>query len=154
LFSSIAQADGKWTGTQAAFINWFNTQHGVIISTTNFGPADASKPANRPPDAVANPAVPEIKTWADIVWVEWRSQCEQNPTCIRGIKYFVRFNIINQDWKDIARRRYGTAGLPLWNGARNQKMGFDRQWASQFVASPNGRGPAWFLISTWHPTAL
>ncbi|KAF2097081.1 hypothetical protein NA57DRAFT_77335 [Rhizodiscina lignyota] len=142
-------SDGKWTGTQAQYLNYFNTEEGIIIMILAYGPAYMM--THREPIA-PNPQLPEhIKQWSDVTWIEWQHQCNNNAGCIRKIKYFVIWHVNNIAFQHMAQYRYNWPDdqIPEWSSERNQKMIISKHihWAAPFIATPVGRAPAWFLIS-------
>jgi hypothetical protein len=137
------------SGTQSYYLNSYNTDSGMIISWLIYSPQYF---LSRAPAGQPRPDLPEIQRWSDVAWIEWWNQCGGDVSKARNINYFLIHEANNRYWRQLAASEYlnsadGAWEFPLWNSPGNNISSMQSDLGKQFLASPLGRGVAWFLIS-------
>ncbi|KAF2097082.1 hypothetical protein NA57DRAFT_57687 [Rhizodiscina lignyota] len=139
--------DGSMSGTMSTYWNSYDTNQGLIISWFVYSPQYYMQ---NPPAGVSHPELPEIQRWSDIAWVEWKGQCDNQINTIQKIKYFLVHDIQNEYWRELAKPKYFNPASESWafpTWGQSTYVSTDDAFGKRMLASPIGRGPAWFLIS-------
>jgi hypothetical protein len=89
------------------------------------------------------PILPDVKAWSDVVFVEWQSQTEARGHDIKGLKYIVRYHIINADTAKIIAQAAGAA-KPAWPG---ETIPMSDIRGRAILGTPNGVGIAYLLAT-------
>ena len=93
--------------------------------------------------------LPDITAWSDITFVEWQMQAQANGQDIRGLKYVIRYEIVNLATVSIINRAVGIMYYIQWPGV-TILMSDERGRA--ILGTPNGAGVAYLLAT--HKTQL
>ncbi|KAF2094142.1 hypothetical protein NA57DRAFT_80559 [Rhizodiscina lignyota] len=134
-------ADGsRERGTMASYVNNYNPQGGMIIQRHAVSPGGTSQSqldlmGVRPP----------VQVWSDITFPEWNNQAHESTLQVMNIKYFLIHAVSNDDTNDILKSI--VENPPKWGEPDNKYYPMQGNKALRLLASPNGRGPAWFLIN-------
>jgi hypothetical protein len=88
--------------------------------------------------------LPDVKTWSDVTFVEWQEQAEASGLDIKGLKYVIRYHIVNTDTKWIIQQAAGESSLITWPGV-NIPMSDEKGRA--VLGTPNGVGIAYLLAT-------
>src|ERR1700761_7427769 len=136
--------------TEAQFYNTYNVHDGLLCAWSNYGPAYQTRKQS-------NPVLPNLKQWSDVVFLEWQNQAGGTGGTIPAPKNVLRISILNTDTLNLidqvmrnlpdTERPPGQASwgvrLPPWPG---KTFSINSDAGKVLLASPNGRGTAWFLI--------
>ncbi|KAM0718204.1 hypothetical protein Q7P37_006536 [Cladosporium fusiforme] len=141
--------DGKkFHSTQAGYGNYYNPA--IIISSTNFGPAEMGPRSI--PRVTGNPnPYPRLARLSDVLFLEYQRIMEEisDDYPMDQLKAVWRFDIVNEYTKSIcikfAAREEGYAAhhIPRWPG-KDFAVGSDEFAA--LVGSPNGVAVAYLLL--------
>ncbi|KAK5126561.1 hypothetical protein LTR85_009495 [Meristemomyces frigidus] len=125
--------------SEAYYINIFNPTHGAILAVDNHAPKDTA-PDMHPADITA------LYRWSDIAFLTWEHLTGTSQTQLRGLKYILGVNVINDDTMTCIQN-FAPANdidnLPQWPG-----LTFDTTSVAgmTLLGSPNGAGIGWFLL--------
>jgi hypothetical protein len=89
------------------------------------------------------PILPNIRAWSDVVFVEWQSQTAASGHDIRGLKYIVRYEIVNGDTASIVDQA-ATAPESEWPG---ETIPMSAIRGRAILGTPNGAGIAYLLAT-------
>ena len=123
--------------TQGRYMNIFNTRIGYTVAYNNFGAAWMVRNSE-------NKILPDIRAWSDVVFLEWKTQAQANGHDVQGLKYVIRYEIVNPSTVLIAERAAG-----LWRRAGWPGLTFfmDDDRARAVLGTPNGAGVAYLLAT-------
>ena len=118
-------------------MNVYDAKAGIIIAYNNFGPAYMvrKKPSKK---------LPDIRAWSDITFVEWQRQAQDEGQDISGLKYVIRYDIVNVDTAEIIEEAVGDSSRILWPGVT---ISMSTEEGRAILGTPNGAGVA-FLLAT------
>ena len=119
------------------YSNVYNAKTGVIIAYNNFGPAYMVR-------AKSIKTLPDIRAWSDITFVEWQMQAQNKDQDVSGLKYVIRYDIVNDETADIIARAAGPRFRIAWPGAT---ISMSTEQGRAILGTPNGVGVA-FLLAT------
>ena len=130
--------------TDARFINHINRTTGFLVAFENHGPAYMIGNSSK--------AVPDLKHWSDIAWLQWTDPTATAAAGSGELKYVLRNAIENKDTLNIIDRIIGgyreennkeNKWVPNWPGI---DFAADSMRAQALLGTPNGHGVAWLLI--------
>jgi hypothetical protein len=130
--------------TDAQFINQINRTNGFLVAFENHGPAYMIGNSGK--------AVPDLKHWSDIAWLQWTDPTATAAAGSGELKYVLRNAIENKDTLNIIDRILGgyreeknkeNMWVPNWPGI---DFAADSMRAQALLGTPNGHGVVWLLI--------
>lgn len=127
--------------TYGNYLDTLNPKDGVILADRNYSPAVM--------DSKAGAKLPDLQRWSDVVWLLWAMACEEEGVGVGNLKYVFRVNIINDDTNFIVSKALESTSVGPWPG---KEFEMDTDQGKAILATPNGRGVAWFLID--HQTQM
>ncbi|BCS25712.1 uncharacterized protein APUU_50423S [Aspergillus puulaauensis] len=128
---NVGDSTVSYPGTEGYYEGCMSIPKGFISAEDNASPQqDKHDP------------VPELFRLSDVYFLEWQRQAA-NSRKIRGLKYFLRFHIINKDTRRIIKEATGH-NVKTWPG---DMFGIETDEAKALLATPNGIGVAYFLIN-------
>jgi hypothetical protein len=93
--------------------------------------------------------LPDITAWSDITFVEWQTQAQANGQDIRGLKYVIRYEIVNPATTSIIEEAAGKLYSIQWPGVT---ILMSDEKGRAILGTPNGAGVAYLLAT--HKTQL
>jgi hypothetical protein len=130
--------------TEAAFTNRVIRTSGFLVAFANHGPDYFVGNSGK--------AVPELKHWSDIAYLQWTDPAVVAAPGSGELKYVLRYAIENDATISIFNKileQYRQAGKkvkdwePKWTGV---DFAADSKQAQALLGTPNGYGVAWLLI--------
>lgn len=117
---------------------------GLIISTAEYSPRFRILKAR------LNTSEPPLKHWSDVVYLNYEKICNDHNRSVRGLKHIFRQNIDNSTSHKIIelamQNKFNKSyPAPAWGDRCVFHSGEDG--ANAILASPNGRGIAWMLLT-------
>ena len=91
-------------GTEAYYTNLYLPTRGVIIADANRSPAGLEDP----PDVF-----PDLAHFSDVVWLEWRSQCDSAGVNPNDLNLVLQHQITNEQTRPIIDQVLHNAGARL-----------------------------------------
>ena len=88
--------------------------------------------------------LPDVKTWSDVTFVEWQSQAQASGQDIKGLKYVIRYHVVNTDTIQIIDRAAGDESHIEWPGVT---MPMSDEKGQAVLGTPNGAGIAYLLAT-------
>ncbi|KAJ5584303.1 uncharacterized protein N7459_004103 [Penicillium hispanicum] len=123
----------------AEYINYFNTVDAAIIADMNISPQEIAGDCGE--------LLPDLQKWSDVVFLQWQGLYQTANKPLEAPKYVIQKGVANSATKQAARKALGKgADFDDWSEIKDGKtfrQGEDEYWA--LLASPLGRGSAWFL---------
>ncbi|KAF2097652.1 hypothetical protein NA57DRAFT_77904 [Rhizodiscina lignyota] len=131
-------------GTNAYYNAEYDALNGVIIVTEARSPEYMVKEGRAPHGA----AVPDMKHWSDITFLEWAHVAGSR---VAGLSNILHMDVDNPESVWIAEKVIGGDGLPEeW--AKAKEISPSTQEGQALLGSPNGGGVGWLLAQ--HKDAL
>ncbi|KAF2870390.1 hypothetical protein BDV95DRAFT_80334 [Massariosphaeria phaeospora] len=133
--------------TQAVFSQVINVEHGLLVGWQKFGPKYMG--ARQQPPVTGN-ALPELRAWADIIFLEWLNRAQTRNADASKLKYIVSGQIQNLETERILQRILDVddvrARCRRFKWDNRKEYGVETDEAKALLASQNGRGAALLLI--------
>lgn len=134
--------------TQAQYNNVYSRE--IIIAEASYGP-DYQGKFEKPP--VTGDEIIPLKQWSDVTFLEYQNYCAglartedtTQQSCMRSLRGILRHRAVNEKTLEIGREALKKSGKPFnaWPGRATWKI--HEPEAQALLATPNGRGIAWFL---------
>ena len=140
--------DGRvYYPTGAKYENKYNME--LITAESNFGPQNEGPKQKEPPVTGDPNPFPPLKQQSDVIYLEFTRLMKLNKKPVDKLKGFFRPYIVNSETRSIVAKTLRIpldqfSMIPEWPG-RDFEPGSDEFAA--LLASPNGRGVAWFLAT-------
>ena len=133
----------KHGATDASYCNTYNTADGVIVAYYNY----ALKTKQEEP-GMMNIDLPDLRHWSDVAYLDY--QKEAGPSSLDKLKYVFRAHSSETLSRSIvlAAMHSDLEGKHSLPGREDRKVyGPETDQYKALLASPNGAGVAWLLIS-------
>jgi hypothetical protein len=88
--------------------------------------------------------LPDIRAWSDVTFVEWQAQAHARAHDIKGLKYVIRYNIVNADTSMIINQAVGPTSSIGWPGVT---ISMRSEIGRAVLGTPNGVGVAYLLAT-------
>ncbi|KAI9706181.1 MAG: hypothetical protein M1820_004942 [Bogoriella megaspora] len=140
--------DGKtWEGSEAFYNSWFEFSETAIVVTSAYSPEyqlirDGKDPKQDLPESLI------LKQWSDVTFLLWDKATQNRPgPRVNAPTWFIVESIINPDTKDVVSQALSNVGSSWDTLGDYPGHTFDMTTdeGKAILATPTGRGPAWFL---------
>lgn len=151
MIDSVIGGRTYWA-TEAVYTNVFNPRQGVLIASFNYGPqheiAEFLELRLEHPDIVP----PPLKQWSDVAFIEYSTQCTAQNQDVRKIQYIFQVVCQSEKTREVVQTilypdSHSSTPVEAPEWADRRVFSMDQDEGKAILATPNGNGVAWFLIS-------
>lgn len=110
------------------------------VADWSLSPSASSTSCDRP--------LPDLQSWSDVAFLQWQQLCEEAGIAVSELNYVIQSDCVNSDTKAIVRQALGKSpNFVDWSEIKDGvTWKRDSDQFKAILATPNGRGAAWFLV--------
>jgi hypothetical protein len=138
IFDSAPKLTGDWhhQATWGFYISVMNPGKGMMLAENNVSPWEETRNDNQ--------RQPPLTRWSDVNFLLWE-QATRTKKELRGIKYLIRYHIVNTDTQNMINEALDSTGAIL-SHYPGTVFPMTSEAGQAIMGTPNGGGVAWFLV--------